>query len=94
LAPNSLGTYSKDDMVHWEDMPVALAPEAGSETPDGAWAGNAVVDDSGNPALFFTAGNDKATPIQATRLARSTFKDDGDTWYQEQKRQSSSFACG
>ncbi|WP_336785179.1 S-layer homology domain-containing protein [Paenibacillus sp. MMO-177] len=72
------GHAVSDDMVHWKDMPVALAPDANSETPDGVWSGSAVVDDNGNPALFFTAGDDKATPNQATGLARSTFKDDGD----------------
>nr|WP_328803631.1 GH32 C-terminal domain-containing protein [Paenibacillus puerhi] len=72
------GHAVSDDMVHWEDMPVALAPDGGSETPDGVWSGNAVVDDNGNPALFFTAGNDKATPNQATGLARSTYAEDGD----------------
>ncbi|RCW45435.1 GH32 C-terminal domain-containing protein [Paenibacillus prosopidis] len=71
------GHAVSDDMVHWQDMPVALAPEGGSVTPDGVWSGNAVVDDNGNPALFFTAGNDKAVPNQSTGLARSTFKDDG-----------------
>ncbi|WP_246183515.1 S-layer homology domain-containing protein [Paenibacillus methanolicus] len=72
------GHAVSEDMVHWQDMPVALAPDGGSETPDGVWSGSAVVDDNGNPALFFTAGDDKATPNQATGLARSTFKDDGD----------------
>ncbi|AEI40445.1 GH32 C-terminal domain-containing protein [Paenibacillus mucilaginosus] len=72
------GHAVSEDMVHWKDMPVALAPEAGSETPDGVWSGSAVIDDNGNPALFFTAGNDKASPNQATGLARSTFTNDGD----------------
>jgi len=83
------GHAVSDDMVHWEDMPVALAPEGGSVAPDGVWSGNAVVDDEGNPALFFTAGNDLAVPNQATGLARSTFKDDGDVnlerWVMEEE---------
>ncbi|QJD82060.1 GH32 C-terminal domain-containing protein [Cohnella herbarum] len=73
------GHAVSDDMVHWKDMPVALAPDGGSETPDGVWSGSAAIDENGNPALFFTAGNDAATPNQATGLARSTYKDDGDT---------------
>lgn len=72
------GHAVSDDMVHWKDMPVAIAPTAGSETPDGVWSGGSIVDNEGNPALFFTAGNDSATPNQAVGLARSTFKDDGD----------------
>jgi len=73
------GHAVSDDMVHWRDLPIALAPEGGSAAPDGVWSGNAVVDDEGNPALFFTAGNDAAVPNQATGLARSAFKEDGDT---------------
>ncbi|UJF36452.1 GH32 C-terminal domain-containing protein [Paenibacillus hexagrammi] len=72
------GHAVSDDMVHWKDMPVAIAPTAGSETPDGVWSGSSVVDDNGNPALFFTAGNDSATPNQSVGLARSTFNNDGD----------------
>ncbi|MCA0755984.1 GH32 C-terminal domain-containing protein [Paenibacillus sp. N4] len=72
------GHAVSDDMVHWKDMPVALAPDGGSVTPDGVWSGNAVVDDNGNPALFFTAGNDQSAPNQNTGLARSTFLEDGD----------------
>ncbi|WP_419872624.1 GH32 C-terminal domain-containing protein [Candidatus Pristimantibacillus sp. PTI5] len=72
------GHAVSEDMVHWKDMPVALAPDGGSVTPDGVWSGNAVVDDNGNPALFFTAGDDQAVPNQNTGLARSTFAEDGD----------------
>lgn len=72
------GHAVSDDMVHWRDLPVALAPTADSVAPDGVWSGSAAIDDSGNPALFITAGNDSVFPNQATGLARSTYATDGD----------------
>jgi fructan beta-fructosidase len=72
------GHAVSDDMVHWEDAPVAIRPEAGSVAPDGVWSGDSVIDDHGNPVLFFTAGDDRANPNQRTGLARSTFPQDGD----------------
>ncbi|MBD0378601.1 GH32 C-terminal domain-containing protein [Paenibacillus sp. WST5] len=78
------GHWVSDDMVHWRDMPVALAPEKNAPDPDGTWSGSATYDENGLPVLFFTAGNDAASPNQSTGLARSTFMQDGDndlkTW--------------
>ncbi|WP_125776626.1 GH32 C-terminal domain-containing protein [Antribacter gilvus] len=56
------------DLVHWEDLPVAIAPSE-PVTPDGVWSGSATYDADGNPVLFYTAGNDAAVPNQATGLA-------------------------
>ncbi len=72
------GHAISDDMVHWEDMPVALAPDGGSVTPDGVWSGDATFDADGLPVLLFTAGDDSKFPNQMTGLARSTFAEDGD----------------
>ncbi len=72
------GHAVSDDMVHWEDMPVALAPDGGSVTPDGVWSGDATFDADGLPVLLFTAGDDSKVPNQMTGLARSTFTEDGD----------------
>ncbi len=55
-------------MVHWEDLPVAIAPTE-PVTPDGVWSGSATLDADGNPVLFYTAGNDSTVPNQATGLA-------------------------
>lgn len=57
----------------------ALAPSLFQVDPDGDWTGSSVIDDSGNPALFFTAGNDaKATNKENVGLARSTYPTDHD----------------
>jgi sucrose-6-phosphate hydrolase SacC (GH32 family) len=62
------GHAVSDDLVHWEDLPVAIAPTA-PVTPDGVWSGSATLDADGEPVLFYTAGNDAAVPNQATGLA-------------------------
>ncbi|WP_052810355.1 GH32 C-terminal domain-containing protein [Vibrio renipiscarius] len=63
------GHWVSDDMVTWKNLPVALAPEADSLTPDGVWSGSATYDKNGDPVLFFTAGNDSKKPNQRTGLA-------------------------
>ncbi len=63
------GHWVSDDMVTWKNLPVALAPEAGSLTPDGVWSGSATLGPNGEPLLFFTAGNDSKKPNQRTGLA-------------------------
>ncbi len=72
------GHWVSDDLVHWRDLPVALAPERDELAPDGIWSGSASYDESGLPVLFFTAGHDGASPNQRIALARSTFEEDGD----------------
>ncbi|WP_254450342.1 GH32 C-terminal domain-containing protein [Cohnella herbarum] len=86
------GHWVSDDMVHWRDLPPALSPELFQVDPDGVWSGSAVVDDSGNPTLFFTAGNDSKPYINSNQnmgLARSTVQQDGDNdlmnWVKESK---------
>lgn len=74
----SWGHAVSDDLVHWKDLPDAIVPEADTVAPDGIWSGSAAVDGSGNPALFFTAGNNAMSPNQMTGLARSTYPEDGD----------------
>ncbi|ELE1962301.1 GH32 C-terminal domain-containing protein [Vibrio vulnificus] len=63
------GHWTSEDMVTWENQPVALAPEADSLTPDGVWSGSAIHGPNGNPLLYFTAGNDSKRPNQRTGLA-------------------------
>ncbi|WNS43614.1 GH32 C-terminal domain-containing protein [Paenibacillus sp. MMS20-IR301] len=72
------GHWVSEDMVHWRDLPVALAPEKDQLAPDGIWSGSATYDAEGLPVLFFTAGNDNASPNQSVALARSTYPQDGD----------------
>ncbi|MEK5406631.1 GH32 C-terminal domain-containing protein [Paenibacillus sp. FSL W8-0439] len=71
------GHWVSQDLVHWRDLPVALAPEKDQLAPDGIWSGSATYDDDGLPVLFFTAGNDSASPNQSVALARSTYTLDG-----------------
>ncbi|MFD0670845.1 GH32 C-terminal domain-containing protein [Cohnella sp. GCM10027633] len=63
------GHWVSDDMVHWENVRPALAPEAGTLDPDGVWSGGAAYDRNGNPVLFYTAGNDSLSPNQRTAIA-------------------------
>ncbi|WP_342562337.1 GH32 C-terminal domain-containing protein [Paenibacillus sp. FSL R7-0345] len=72
------GHWVSEDLVHWRDLPVALAPEKDQLAPDGIWSGSATYDADGLPVLFFTAGNDSASPNQSVALARSTYSSDGD----------------
>ncbi|NUU79176.1 GH32 C-terminal domain-containing protein [Paenibacillus xylanilyticus] len=72
------GHWVSKDLVHWRDLPVALAPEKDQLAPDGIWSGSATYDAEGLPVLFFTAGNDSASPNQSVALARSTYPMDND----------------
>lgn len=71
------GHWVSDDMVNWRDLPIALAPEKLGVDPDAVWSGSAAYDENGVPALFFTAGDDRAKPNQSVGLARSTYLEDG-----------------
>lgn len=86
------GHWVSDDMVHWRDLPPAIAPELFQVDPDGDWTGSAVIDDFGNPTLFFTAGNDSRPYMSSNQnvgVARSTVQTDGDNdlkrWVKESK---------
>ncbi|QOY38592.1 GH32 C-terminal domain-containing protein [Anaerobacillus isosaccharinicus] len=72
------GHWVSDDLIHWKDQPVALAPTKGEVDPDGTWSGCAHYDENGLPVLFFTAGNHSYLPNQMIGLARTTFEKDGD----------------
>ncbi|MFF6829506.1 GH32 C-terminal domain-containing protein [Streptomyces longwoodensis] len=66
----SWGHAVSTDLVHWRDLPVALAPTEDSVAPDGVWSGDSTLDANGVPVLLFTAGNDSQRPNQAIGLAR------------------------
>ncbi|MFJ5842902.1 glycoside hydrolase family 32 protein [Streptomyces shenzhenensis] len=48
------GHYRSPDLIHWELMPVALAPTPGSDDEGGIWSGNAVSYD-GRLTAFYSA---------------------------------------
>ncbi|ELZ81943.1 sucrose-6-phosphate hydrolase [Haloferax elongans ATCC BAA-1513] len=52
------GHAVSDDLVHWRDEPVALAPDIDGPDRDGCWSGCAVVDDDGVPTILYTGGRD------------------------------------
>ncbi len=72
------GHMVSDDMVHWEDMDIALAPERDEVDPDGVWSGSATIDDKGVPTILYTAGDDSKEPNQMTAIAQSFFDQHGD----------------
>lgn len=47
------GHIRSNDLVTWEDMPIALAPEPGWDQ-HGIWSGHVVKNDSGNVVAFYT----------------------------------------
>ncbi len=47
------GHAVSDDLVHWTDLPIALAPTEGGPDKDGCWSGCAVNQD-GVPTLLYT----------------------------------------
>ncbi|HNS02013.1 MAG TPA: glycoside hydrolase family 32 protein [Anaerolineae bacterium] len=47
------GHAVSDDLVHWEDLPVALAPTPGGPDADGCWSGSAV-NNQGTPTLVYS----------------------------------------
>ena len=63
------GHAVSSDLVHWRHLPPALTPAATATAPDGVWSGSSVLDDSGLPLLFFTAGDFTRRPDQSVTRA-------------------------
>ncbi|WP_139378496.1 GH32 C-terminal domain-containing protein [Parapedobacter luteus] len=54
LAYTPLAHYVSDDLLHWEDYPIALWPDSPLDTY-GIWLGNLWLEDHRQPKMFYTA---------------------------------------
>ena len=62
------GHATSPDLVHWEDLPLALTPTPGSVDEDGCWSGRAVVN-NGQVFLLYTGfGQRRQRPCAARAL--------------------------
>jgi beta-fructofuranosidase len=66
--PKHWGHVTSDDLVHWERLPIALAPDTDYEK--GCWSGSAV-DDHGQLTLIYTAHDENRKPKQVQCIAFS-----------------------
>lgn len=67
------GHATSDDLLHWTEEPVALAPGEGD---DGVWSGSIAVPDEGPALLFYTTVSLDDVQIGKVRVARPA----DDTW--------------
>ena len=66
------------DLVHWQDMPIALTPTANSYDEAGVWSG-CLVDDDGVATILYTGARGDSHEHQTICIATST-DDDLATW--------------
>jgi len=64
------GHAQSQDLVHWEHLPLALAPTPGSADGEGCWSGYCV-NNNGTPTIIYTGISDKNFTIQRPCLATS-----------------------
>ncbi|TYL37801.1 glycosyl hydrolase [Natronococcus pandeyae] len=75
------GHWVSEDLVRWRPVPEALRPAEDALDPTGCWAGDAVLDENGEPAILYTVGisrDSDARPDQAIAKATATDPDDPD----------------
>ena len=66
--PPYWGHAVSDDLVHWQDLPIALTPDMSPENAGGCWSGCAV-DDNSVPTLVYTGVETDRRGEQTTCLA-------------------------
>jgi beta-fructofuranosidase len=66
------GHAASSDLVHWEDLPIALAPSKDGPDKDGCWSG-CVVNDRGVPTALYTG-------LEPQTVCLATSDDDLRTW--------------
>ncbi len=62
------GHAISDDLLHWQELPIAIAPTPNSPDRGGIWSGS-VVNDNGSPVAFYTGVNDDYS-VQTQCMAR------------------------
>src|SRR5688572_12844442 len=62
------GHAISSDLVHWEHLPIALAPTPGGPDEDGCWSGCAV-DDGGVPTFIYSGARNR---VERACLATSS----------------------
>jgi beta-fructofuranosidase len=67
--PKYWGHVISDDLVHWEQLPIALAPDTSYEK--GCWSGSAV-NNNDDLILIYTAHDDDRKPKQVQCIASSS----------------------
>lgn len=72
------GHAVSDDLVHWQDLPIALTPTPESYDARGVWSG-CTVDHEGVATIFYTGVSGDAHEQQTVCMATST-DDDLRTW--------------
>jgi len=65
------GHAASEDLVHWEDLPLALTPTLGSPDEDGCWSGCAVVHDGSVYLLYTGVRGKRPNHRQRPCLARA-----------------------
>ena len=72
------GHAVSDDLVHWEQLPDALSPDADE---DGCWSGALAIDDDGNAVILYTSVGGQDHQRGRVRAALPT-DDSWSTWQQ------------
>ncbi|MBT2443956.1 glycoside hydrolase family 32 protein [Streptomyces sp. ISL-36] len=76
------GHFRSADLLHWEPMPVALAPTPGGDDEGGVWSGNAVEADDGSLVAFYSARH----PDRRHQPVTSAVSYDGGTTFTKRGR--------
>lgn len=72
------GHAMSDDLVHWQDMPIAISPTPGTYDEEGVWSG-CLVDDNGVATILYTGAKGSDYEYQTVCIATSR-DDDLRTW--------------
>jgi beta-fructofuranosidase len=64
------GHAVSDDLIHWQDLPIALTPTPGGPDESGCFSGCAV-NNNGVPTIFYTSTAGERSAIQTQSLATS-----------------------